>query len=197
MQRATTNTIYVDATYWVTIDGVRTRKAAGPAAVTIRQCALCVQKLPGQVCSPNFDGYSSSVIDDANPTYRISASNVTWVYDAEASTECTAVYHPRGMVHFEPIDMGTCYQISPTTAVIDPSGGELRIDLTQDPPAWEGFGVTLWAATYSDTCNGGEAMAGAGGAWFMGSGVTSPNGSRISGTSSGSGQTFTYDFVRP
>ena len=149
------------------------------------------------VCRPEWTGTSSTVITaGGEPAFKITAQ-VTWRLDPNVPQgPFFLVYYPEGFVTFQPVD--PCFEVSPATRqVTKDNGGRLLVNIGQSPWTYEGAGVTVWAATYRDVCEGvtwGE--AGAGGPWFEGKGSVSADGMDIAGPYSGSGMTFTYNFTR-
>lgn len=148
------------------------------------------------LCGPAaLEGSSRSVVDDAHPLFRIDA-HVTWVYDSATSVPGSLLsYKAVGTASFTAIN--TCIVISPSQhswQLDDPqSGGTLTLSLPDS--TWDGVGIALWPATYTDTCdpNSTPGQAAAGGGWFAGSGRF-PSSLVIAGTQSVGGQTFTFDF---
>lgn len=145
-------------------------------------------------CGGTISGTSSSTIDDAFPTYTISAQ-VTWVYDPVLSLDNIMAYYPEGTITFQAFD-NSCLSISPSTYQISPTDGYLQVDMSTTPPTYLGSAATVWSATYAVTCDPpGSVAAPAGGSWFAGQGSTTPDGSGITGTFSNGLQTYTYNFT--
>jgi hypothetical protein len=154
------------------------------------------------VCTQDWFGTSSTVFFDANPLYRVEAT-VRWNYDPEGSAQAgpgISVYYPTGTAQVTPTD--PCIQLSPNQLAWnkgDPgTGGGLRIDYNQTIPTYSGNGGAQWLATGTDICNQDPPQqVPVGGSYFFASGVLeSPGLSRITGTNSVGGQTFTFTFER-
>ncbi|MFN8651240.1 MAG: hypothetical protein U0133_04990 [Gemmatimonadales bacterium] len=179
-----------DRTVSTLVANIKIRNSCGPS---LRAGAGVLLR---DVCAPPvFQGFSRSIVDDAHPLYRIEAT-VTWVYDTAGSVPGTvASYKAIGTTTFTAIN--TCIQISPSQhswQLNDPqSGGTLTLSLPDS--TWTGVGISLWQATYTDTCdpNSTPSQAAAGGAWFGGSGGFTSD-LVIAGTQPVGGQTFTFDF---
>ena len=125
---------------------------------------------------------------------------VTWILDFELSSDKELVYHPKGKATAKVLPSGNCTTtITPNSHLMsEKSEGELKVDLTTTPPTYTGNGATFWTATYTQVCpdSTGSFPSGIGGAWFSGTGTTSTNGSEITGSFTGAGQTWIYDFKR-
>lgn len=155
------------------------------------------------VCSQDWIGTSSTVFFDANPLYRVEAM-VRWNYDTAGSAQAgpgISVYYPTGTARVTATD--PCIQLSPNSLTWntgDPgTGGGLRIDYNQAVPSYSGNAGAVWLATGTDTCDPESTpqQVPVGGPYFFASGVLeAPGFSRITGTNSAGGQTFTFTFDR-
>lgn len=179
-----------DRTVSTLVANIKIRNTCGPG---VRSGASGLLR---DLCGPAaLQGSSRSVVDDAHPLFRIDA-HVTWVYDSATSVPGSLLsYKAVGTASFTAIN--TCIVISPSQhswQLDDPqSGGTLTLSLPDS--TWDGVGIALWPATYTDTCdpNSTPGQAAAGGGWFAGSGRF-PSTLVIAGTQSVGGQTFTFDF---
>ena len=149
-----------------------------------------------QNCNSSYTGTTSTVIGGL---YELT-TQVTWILDLELSSDKELVYHPKGKATAKVLPSGNCTTtITPNSHLMsEKSEGDLKVDLTTNPPTYTGTGATLWATTYTQVCpdSTGSFPSGIGGAWFSGTGTTSTNGSEITGSFTGAGQTWNYNFKR-
>jgi len=165
-------------------------------------CAPAATRLTSlvDVCTADWSGNSKSTITDATPVAKIDAQ-VTWKYDAALSIGGHSVYYAEGTATFTPLD--PCFTVVPSTYTWvkgnQTAGGQLRIDYTREQPPYDGEGVALWTATYTDVCDPNQAsfQYAAGGGWFVGAGtLTALDDPSIAGTYQSGGQTFQFGFTR-
>ncbi|MFN8652574.1 MAG: hypothetical protein U0133_11760 [Gemmatimonadales bacterium] len=172
----------------------------GPAARAPGAAAALID-----VCSNSWGGTSSTVFTDAVPTYKLEAT-LDWVFDTAATAAQpnpnVLVYYASGVAKLTPFD--TCTGLSQNQASLGRNvllrGGELRIDYGPATPTYTGTGAAQWIATVSDLCNPDATPAQQliGGAFFIGEGelLLPPDYTRIAGSQSVRGQTFTFEFTR-
>jgi hypothetical protein len=169
----------------------------GPAAPT----SALRDTRADDVCTQDWIGTASAPWPlDATPFYQVE-TQVRWKYDPAQSGPGISMYYPEGTTKVTSVD--PCITLSPDTRTwvkddVD-AGGYLRIDYSQAVPAYIGSGAAGWQATATDICdpNNSPQVVPVGGAWFIGSGtLESPAFSRITGTHTERGVTFTFTFDR-
>lgn len=162
----------------------------------------------GEVCTMDWIGNASTVLFPGTPLeYRLEAT-VRWHYDAAASAvagQNIALFYPTGTAKVTVKD--PCVKLSPAQLTWnkgDPgTGGSLRIDYNPAAPTYSGSGGAQWFATGTDICDpeNQPQQVPTGGGWFLapapGTDTLSGAGfSRITGTTTFGGQTFTFTFDR-
>jgi hypothetical protein len=146
-------------------------------------------------CGQKWTGTATAVF---GPTINAS---VTFTLDTEHSTPTLAVFTGSGSVTFT---FPNC-SVSPNTIDIQPGSTGLSIDYSTTPPTYRATGSSSWLATY--TCgDGAPSQAGAGGIWLADPtqsppdatgqlGVDNDGNRTISGSASGGGFTFSWNFT--
>lgn len=157
------------------------------------------------VCNLDWSGKSSTIFFDAAPLYKLEAT-LQWHYDTAATAAQTdpnvVIYYATGTATLTPLD--TCVSLSQSTVSlgkdIPARSGALRIRYGSPVPTYAGNGTAQWLANVSDRCDPGSTpvQQPIGGAFFIGEGnlLLPPDYTRIEGTQSVGGQTFTFRFDR-